>query len=185
MRLLLSGGKATLSAGDSSSEGRRAAMRMFAGLDVGFKRTAMCVLDEAGRIVWRGMVDTHPEALSRALQHWGEKLAKIGLESGSMTPWLARELAKVGFPVVCMDARGGGCGQEPAGEIGQGGCPCAGRDAADRVVPHGVCEVGRQSQAEGHAGGARSVGASQTCARQSGARSTAAVWHSTAVAARD
>src|SRR5215813_8047488 len=33
------------------------------------------------------------------------KLAKIGLESGSMTPWLARELAKVGFPVVCMDAR--------------------------------------------------------------------------------
>src|SRR6516225_5039205 len=105
MRLLLSGGKATLSAGDSSSEGRRAAMRMFAGLDVGFKRTAVCVVDEAGRIVWRGMVDTHPEALSRALQHWGEKLAKIGLESGSMTPWLARELAKVGFPVVCMDAR--------------------------------------------------------------------------------
>src|SRR5215468_4523594 len=56
MRLLLSGGKATLSAGDSSSEGRRAAMRMFAGLDVGFKRTAVCVVDEAGRIVWRGRV---------------------------------------------------------------------------------------------------------------------------------
>ena len=43
-------------------------MKMFAGLDVGFKRTAVCVLDEAGRIVWRGVVDTHPEALSRALQ---------------------------------------------------------------------------------------------------------------------
>src|SRR5262245_33663940 len=65
MRLLLSGGKATLSAGDSSSKGRRAAMRMFAGLDVGFTRTAVCVLDEAGRIVWRGVVDTHPEALAR------------------------------------------------------------------------------------------------------------------------
>src|SRR5262249_49144236 len=73
----------------------------------------------------------------------------------------------------------GGCGQERAGEIGQGGCLCASRDAADRVVPRGVCEVGRQSPAEGDAGGARSVGASQTCARQSGARSTAAVWHST------
>src|SRR6266496_1207416 len=84
MRLLLSGGKATLSAGDSSSEGRRAAMRMFARLDVGFKRTAVCPVDEAGRIVWRGVVDTDPEALSRALQHWGGKLAKIGLESGSM-----------------------------------------------------------------------------------------------------
>ena len=80
-------------------------MRMFAGLDVGFKRTAVCVVDEAGRSVWRGVVDTHPEALSRALQRWGGKLAKVGLESGSMTPWLARELAKAGFPVVCMDAR--------------------------------------------------------------------------------
>jgi hypothetical protein len=37
-------------------------MRMFAGLDVGFKRTAVCVVDEAGRIVWRGVADTHPEA---------------------------------------------------------------------------------------------------------------------------
>ena len=80
-------------------------MRMFAGLDVGFKRTAVCVVDEAGRIVWRGVVDTHPEVLCRALQRWGGKLANIGLERGSMTPWLARELAKAGFPVVCMDAR--------------------------------------------------------------------------------
>src|SRR5262249_56933751 len=59
----------------------------------------------AGGVVWGGLVGTHPEARSRAVQHWGEKLAKIGLESGSMTPWLARELAKAGFPVVCMDAR--------------------------------------------------------------------------------
>ena len=65
MRLLLSGGKATLSAGDSSSEERRAAMRVFAGLDVGFRRTAVCVVDKAGRIVWRGVVDTHPEASKR------------------------------------------------------------------------------------------------------------------------
>jgi len=41
-------------------------MRMFAGLDVGFKRTAVCVVDEAGRIVWRGVVETHPEALARS-----------------------------------------------------------------------------------------------------------------------
>jgi transposase len=103
-------------------------------------------------------VDTHPEALCRALQRWGGKLAKIGLESGSMTPWLARELAKVGFPMVCMDAR--------AATDAVKSRRWAGRDAADRVVPRGVCEVGRQSAAEGHAGGARSVGASQTCARQ-------------------
>ena len=123
-------------------------MRMFAGLDVGFKRTAVCVVDEAGRIVWRGVVDTHPEALSRALQRWGGKLAKVALESGSMTPWLARELAKAGFPVVCMDARAAADAVKSRRvKSDKAGCLCAGRDAADWVVRRGVCEVGRQSSA--------------------------------------
>src|SRR5438132_529737 len=80
-------------------------MKMFAGLDVSFKRTAVCVVDEAGRIAWRGMVDTHPQVLAAALQRWKNELSKVGLESGSMSPWLARELARAGLPVVCMDAR--------------------------------------------------------------------------------
>jgi hypothetical protein len=41
---------------------------MFAGLDVSFKQTAVCVVDEAGSIAWGG--DTHPEALAAALQQW-------------------------------------------------------------------------------------------------------------------
>jgi transposase len=68
-------------------------MRMFAGLDVGFKRTAVCVIDERGEIIWRGVVDTHPAALALALQRWRGVLAKVGLESGSMSPWLARARA--------------------------------------------------------------------------------------------
>ena len=80
-------------------------MRMFAGLDVGFKRTAVCVVSESGAVQWRGIVDTRPEALARALEPWRNGLAKVGLESGSMSPWLARELAGLGFAVVCMDAR--------------------------------------------------------------------------------
>jgi len=32
-------------------------MRMFAGLDARGRRTAMCVVDEAGKIVWRGIAD--------------------------------------------------------------------------------------------------------------------------------
>lgn len=80
-------------------------MRKYVGLDVGFKQTAVCVVDEAGCIVWQGTVDTHPLALGEALQRWRSELEKVGLESGSVTPWLARELGKAGFPVVCMDAR--------------------------------------------------------------------------------
>ena len=45
-------------------------MTMFAGLDVGFKRTAVCVVDGSGRTVWRGVVDTHPEAIAAALKRW-------------------------------------------------------------------------------------------------------------------
>ncbi len=68
-------------------------MAMFAGLDVGFKRTAVCVIDGAGVVVWRGVVDTHPEMIAAALQRWRRELEKVGLESGSLSPWLARELA--------------------------------------------------------------------------------------------
>ena len=80
-------------------------MRMFAGLDVGFKRTSVCIVDQTGKIVWRGVVDTHPEMIAAALHRWRGELAKVGLESGSMSPWLARALGALGFAVVCMDAQ--------------------------------------------------------------------------------
>jgi transposase len=80
-------------------------MGMFAGLDVGGKRTAACVIDEAGKIVFRGMVDTHPRMLASALKRFEGKLAKVGLESGPFTPHLFRSLAAMGYPMVCMDAR--------------------------------------------------------------------------------
>ena len=80
-------------------------MTMYAGLDVGGKRTAVCVVDEVGKIVWQGMVDTHPEMIAAALKRWQGKLAKVGLESGPFTPHLHRTLAGMDFPMVCMDAR--------------------------------------------------------------------------------
>ena len=80
-------------------------MTMFAGLDVGGKRTAVCVLDEAGKVVWRGMVDTHPEMIDAVLRRFKGELTKVGLESGPFTPHLFRSLAAIGYPMICMDAR--------------------------------------------------------------------------------
>jgi transposase len=80
-------------------------MGMFAGLDVGGKRTAVCVVDETGKIMWQGMVDTHPEMIAASLKRWRGKLVKVGLESGPFTPHLHRSLAAMDFPMVCMDAR--------------------------------------------------------------------------------
>src|SRR3974390_366463 len=80
-------------------------MTTFAGLDVGGKRTAICVVDEAGRNVWRGMVDTHPDFLGAALSRFSGRLSKVGLESGSFAPHLFSALKAMGHPMVCMDAR--------------------------------------------------------------------------------
>ena len=80
-------------------------MAMFAGLDVGFKRTAVCVIDDVGVVVWRRIVDTHREMIAGVLRRWRKELSRVGLESGSLSPWLARELMRRGLPVVCMDAR--------------------------------------------------------------------------------
>jgi len=78
---------------------------MFAGLDVGGKTTAICIVDEAGKIVWQGMVDTHPDMISLRLRSFQEQLVEVGVETGSFTPHLYRALAAMGLPMVCMDAR--------------------------------------------------------------------------------
>ena len=111
-------------------------MAMFAGLDVGGKKTAVCVVDEAGKVVWRGMIDTHPEMIAAALQRFRGKLARVGLESGSFTPHLHRALAVQDFPMVCMDARRTADATRPANQDRQERCAGARRDAAHGLV-HG------------------------------------------------
>lgn len=38
-------------------------MKYYVGLDVGLKRTAVCVVDVDCCVVWQGVADTHPEML--------------------------------------------------------------------------------------------------------------------------
>lgn len=80
-------------------------MGYYVGLDVSLKRTAICVVGEEGVVVWRGRVDTQPEMIGSALGRWRGALERVGLETGSTTPWLARGLRAHGLPVVVMDAR--------------------------------------------------------------------------------
>lgn len=80
-------------------------MGYFVGLDVSLKQTAICILDGDGRVVWRGSSDTRPGMIAGALDRWRGSLERVGLETGSTTPWLARSLKSLGLPVVVMDAR--------------------------------------------------------------------------------
>jgi transposase len=50
-------------------------------------------------------VHTHPDPIAtRVLRHAGEN-AKLGVETGSMTPWLVHGLRGTGLDVECLDAR--------------------------------------------------------------------------------
>jgi len=102
MRLLLPFGGGTIADADKE---RRAAMGFYAGLDVSLKRTQICVIDDGGTIVWRGWADTHPEMIAEKLAGLADTYAKVGLETGSLSPWLFHALSARGLPVVVMDAR--------------------------------------------------------------------------------
>ncbi len=43
------------------------------------KRAAVCILDEAGKIVWRGMADARPEMIHAVLRRFKEAIMKVGL----------------------------------------------------------------------------------------------------------
>jgi transposase len=80
-------------------------MTHFVGLDVSQRMTAICAVDKDGRRIWRGQCPSAPEAISVALRRHARVDAKIGIETGAMTPWLAHEPRDLGFDVVCLDAR--------------------------------------------------------------------------------
>ena len=81
-------------------------MAYYVGLDVSLKTTAICVVDRDQNIVWQGSADTHPEMILNALDRWIGSIVRIGLETGSSSPWLARALKARNLPVIVMDARG-------------------------------------------------------------------------------
>src|ERR1700756_5651932 len=77
----------------------------FVGLDVSQKMTAICIIDNAGRRLWRGQCSSVPEQICDVvLRHAGANV-RIGIETGAMTPWLVHELRNLGLEVVCLDAR--------------------------------------------------------------------------------
>src|SRR5215210_6466684 len=82
-----------------------AAMNYYAGLDVSLEETAICVVDEIGRIVKEVRAASEPQALAAALKEIGLPLERIGLEACSLTAWLHDELRAAGLPVICIETR--------------------------------------------------------------------------------
>jgi transposase len=77
----------------------------FAGLDVSLEETAVCVVDDAGRIVREARVASEPEALVAFFRASGQEMERIGLEACSLTAWLQQGLSKEGLPATCIETR--------------------------------------------------------------------------------
>jgi IstB-like ATP binding protein/Transposase len=77
----------------------------YVGLDVSLEQTSVCVLDEAGAVLWRGRCASEPESIVAALGKYTPGAVRIGLETGLLSTWLFHELKKRDLPVICIDAR--------------------------------------------------------------------------------
>ena len=80
-------------------------MDVYIGLDVSLASTAVCVLDETGKIVTEGQVASTPEALVSFMVQLPQEIAAIGLEAGPQSQWLHKGLTAAGFETVLMETR--------------------------------------------------------------------------------
>lgn len=80
-------------------------MKHYVGLDVSQKEVSICVVDGDGLVVAEGTVATEPELILAWLDASVGAVERIVHESGPLSIWLTRELAALGAPVACIDAR--------------------------------------------------------------------------------
>src|ERR1700761_1209719 len=80
-------------------------MGYFAGLDVSLEETAICIVDDAGKIVTASRKASEPEALIAFFAECGMKMERGGLEACSLTAWLHAGLTGAGLPAICIEAR--------------------------------------------------------------------------------
>jgi transposase len=80
-------------------------MESYVGMDVSLRQTSICVVDQTGKTVCEGMVNSTPEAIVAFIESKAAGAVRIGLETGPTSTWLWTELKAHGLPVICIDAR--------------------------------------------------------------------------------
>jgi transposase len=67
-------------------------MAQYAALDVSQETTAICLVDESGKVRRQAKVATCPETISRWFAENATGLVRIGMETGPLAVWLWNEL---------------------------------------------------------------------------------------------
>ena len=79
-------------------------MEYYAGIDVAMGRSALCVIDETGSIVFERSIETEPDVIAETRSPYAGTLRRVGHETGSLAPWLHKQMRARGLLVVCMEA---------------------------------------------------------------------------------
>jgi len=69
-------------------------MKHYVGLDVSQRETAVCVVDETGKLIFEGKAKSDPGALAELLRKKAPLAERIGFETGAMSSWLWHELSR-------------------------------------------------------------------------------------------
>ena len=80
-------------------------MKFYAGLDVSLATTAVCVVDQDGKVAFEASVESASGMITDALAPYRDGLEIVGLEAGPMSEWLAWGLRDAGLPVTQMETR--------------------------------------------------------------------------------
>src|SRR6202790_5200931 len=80
-------------------------MAHFVGLEVSGKETSVCVVDDAGKVIWEQKVPTEPADIIALLTSLGVTFGRIGIEAGPLSQWLVNALTVADLPVICVETR--------------------------------------------------------------------------------
>ena len=80
-------------------------MDYYAGLDVSLKEISICVVDEDGKTIARGVCPADPEGVASWFDNRDLNPRRIVHESGQLSIWLQRGMARLRLSVTCIDAR--------------------------------------------------------------------------------
>ena len=80
-------------------------MGVFVGIDVSLESSAVCAVDEHGKLVKETKVASDPGALNACIRNMPGVVEAIGIEAGPLSQWLHKSLTDLGLPVVLMETR--------------------------------------------------------------------------------
>ena len=77
--------------------------RLTIGLDLGDRSSHYCILNEAGEVILERKLPTTPKGIEEVFSRMPR--SRIALETGTHSPWVSRQLTRLGHEVIVAHAR--------------------------------------------------------------------------------